>query len=50
MRARDGLSAGGKWIRTIGTRKINYRFETDFVASMTVPVPERASILLARER
>ena len=24
------LCAGGKWIRTIGTRKISYRFETDF--------------------
>ena len=30
---------------TIGTRKISYRFETDFVASMTVPVPERDSPL-----
>jgi hypothetical protein len=30
---------------TIGTRKISYRFETDFVASMTVPVPERDSSL-----
>jgi hypothetical protein len=25
-----GLAAGGEWIRTIGTRKISYRFETDF--------------------
>jgi len=25
-----GLSAGGKWIRTIGTWKISFRFETDF--------------------
>ena len=24
------LPAGGGWIRTIGTRKISYRFETDF--------------------
>src|SRR6516164_10634396 len=24
------LSAGGKWIRTISTRKRSYRFETDF--------------------
>jgi hypothetical protein len=24
------LSAGGKWIRTLSTRKISYRFETDF--------------------
>jgi hypothetical protein len=24
------LSAGGKWIRTIGTWKISFRFETDF--------------------
>src|SRR6516164_1082866 len=24
------LSAGGRWLRTIGIRKINYRFETDF--------------------
>src|ERR1700741_4693877 len=27
---RTGLAAGGEWIRTIGTRKISYRFETDF--------------------
>jgi hypothetical protein len=27
---RKRLSAGGKWIRTIGTRKISYRFEADF--------------------
>ena len=26
VRARDGLSAGGRWIRTIGPRKKNYRF------------------------
>jgi hypothetical protein len=25
-----GLSDGGKWIRTIGTRKISHLFETDF--------------------
>jgi hypothetical protein len=42
------LVAGGKWIRTIGTRKISYRFETDFVTSMTVPVPERDSPLSRR--
>ena len=24
------LSGGGRWIRTIGTRKISYRFEADF--------------------
>jgi hypothetical protein len=42
------LSAGGRWIRTIGTQKISYRFETDFVASVTIPVPERDSFLSRR--
>jgi len=42
------LFAGGKWIRTIGTRKISYRFERTFVASGAVPVSERDSFLWRR--
>ena len=30
VHCRDGLTAGGDRIRTIGTRKIGYRLETDF--------------------
>src|SRR6516225_1768386 len=43
-----GLSAGGKWIRTVGTRQISYRFRRTFVASVAVPVPERDSFLSRR--
>ena len=42
------LSAGGKWIRTVGTRQISYRFRRTFVASVAVPVPERDSFLSRR--
>src|SRR5439155_4744821 len=31
-RVRNGLVAGGRWIRTIGPRKINHRFETRFLS------------------
>ena len=35
--SRRRLSAGGEWIRTIGTRKRSYRFETDFCRCKPVP-------------
>jgi hypothetical protein len=49
-RVRTRLAAGGRWIRTIGTAKISYRFgDRPFGAPVAVPILRKGSPVRDRD-